>query len=97
MPLRTLDRAVAVGLAAFAVLCPERTLAQVADARNLPKQLATLLDEAVVIGAGHARLHLYPRIGNRYRSGTKAFLNPQNQDVHPNRWRRLPSTPITRP
>ena len=76
MPLRTLDRAVAVGLAAFAVLCPERTLAQVADARNLPKQLATLLDEAVVIGAGHARLHLYPRIGNRYRSGTKAFLNP---------------------
>ena len=75
MPPRTLDRAVAAGLAALAVLCPERTLAKVADARYLPQKLATLLDEAVVIGAGHARLHLSPNTGNRYRSGTKAFLN----------------------
>ena len=75
MPPRTLDCAAAAGLAALAVLCPERTLAKVADARYLPQKLATLLDEAVVIGAGHARLHLSPNTGNRYRSGTKAFLN----------------------
>ena len=75
MPPRTLDRAVAAGLAALAVLCPERTLAEVANARNLPQQLATLLDEAVVIGAGHVPLHLSLNAGNRHRSGTKAFLN----------------------
>ncbi len=60
MPLRPLDRAMAVRFAALAVLCPERTLTEVADARNLPQQLATLFDEAVVIGPGHVRLHLPP-------------------------------------
>ncbi len=75
MPLRPLDRAMAVRFAALAVLCPERTLTEVADARNLPQQLATLFDEAVVIGPGHVRLHLSPNIRNRYRGETMAFLN----------------------
>ena len=75
MPPRPLARAVAVGLAALAVLCPERTLAKVADARNLPQQLATLFDEAVVIDGSHVRLHLYPNKRNRYRRENMAFLN----------------------
>ena len=79
MSLRTLARAVAVRLAAFAVLCSERPLAQVADARKLSQELVALFDEAVVIGGSHARLHLSPNTGNRYRSENRAFLNsPQS-------------------
>ena len=76
MSLRTFARAVAIGFAALAVLCPERSLAQVADARKRSQQLPTLFDEAVVIGGSHARLHLYPNKGNRHRSESRAFLNP---------------------
>ena len=75
MSLRTFARAVAVGFAAFAVLCPERSLAEVADARKLSQQLPALFDEAVVIGGSHARLHLSPDTGNRHRSENRAFLN----------------------
>ena len=75
MSLRTLARAVAVGLAAFAVLSPERSLAEVADARKLSQQLPALFDEDVVIASSHARLRLFPIIGNRYRSENMAFLN----------------------
>ena len=75
MALSTLDRAVAVGLAALSVLCPERPLAQVADARQRSQQLRALFDEDVVIASSHARLQLFPIKGNRYRSGTMAFLN----------------------
>ena len=75
MALRTLARAVAVRLAAFAVLCPQRPSAQVADARKLLQELTALLDKGVVIGGSHAHLHLYPYSGNRHRSENKAFLN----------------------
>ena len=75
MSLRTLERAVAVGLATLAVLCPQRALAEVADARKFPQQLAALFDEVVVIGGSHVHLYLYLNIGNRYRSETEAFLN----------------------
>ena len=75
MSLRTLARAVAVGLAAFAVLSPERALAEVADARKLSQQLRALFDEAVVIASNHARLRLFPNTGNRDRSEYMAFLN----------------------
>ena len=50
-------------------------MAEVADVHKLPQQLATLLDEVVVIAGRHARLHLYPDTGNRYRSENMAFLN----------------------
>lgn len=75
MPLRTLDRAVAVGLAALAVLCPERPLAELANAREFFEQLPALFGEVVVSGGSHVHLHLSPNIGNRHRSETTAFLN----------------------
>jgi hypothetical protein len=75
MALSALDRTVAVGLAALAVLCPERSLAEVADTRKLSQQLPALFDEDVVIASSHAGLHLYPNIRNRHRSETMAFLN----------------------
>ena len=55
MALSALDRAVAVGLAALAVLCPERSLAEVADVRELFEQLPALFDEDIVIASSHAR------------------------------------------
>lgn len=75
MALSTLDRAVAVGLAALSILCPERSLAQVADAGEFSQQLRALVDEDVVIASSHARLRLFPISRNRYRSETMAFLN----------------------
>ena len=75
MALSPLDRAVAVGLAAFSVLCPERSLAEVADARNLSQQQRALFDEDVVLASSHVRLRLFPITGNRHRSETMAFLN----------------------
>ena len=75
MSLRAIARAVAVGLAAFAALCPERSPAEVADVRKLPQQLAAPLDEVVVIAGRHVRLHLPPDAGNRHRSKNMAFLN----------------------
>lgn len=75
MALSTLDRAVAVGLAALSVLCSERSLAEVAHARKLSQQLRALFDEDVVIASSHVRLRLFPITRNRYRSETMAFLN----------------------
>ncbi len=70
-----LDRAVAVGFAALSVLCPERPLAEIADAREFFEQLPALLGEIVVSLRCHARLRLFPRTGNRHRSETMEFLN----------------------
>ena len=75
MALSALDRAVAVGLAALAVLRPERPLAKLADAREFFEQLPAPFGEIVVSLRCHAGLHLYPNIGNRYRSVNMAFLN----------------------
>ena len=85
MALSPLDRAVAVGLAALSVLCPERSLAEVADARKLSQQLRALFDEDVVIASSHACLRLFPISGNRYRSETMAFLNTSQTGRAPNR------------
>ena len=70
-----LDRAVAVGFAALSVLCPERPLAEIANAREFFEQLPALFGEIVVSLRCHAGLRLYPNIGNRYRSVNMAFLN----------------------
>ncbi len=91
MSPRAFGRAVAGGLAAFAVLCPERALAEVADVRQLPQELAAPFDEAVAFGGRHVRLLLYLGKGNRNRGGTTAFLNPSNPDVHPRKVRTLPA------
>ena len=58
MPLRALSRAVAVGFAAFPVLCPERSSPEVPDIYKLSQQLPALLDQLIVIASRHARLHL---------------------------------------
>ena len=75
MALSTLDGAVAVGVAALAILCSERSLAQVADAGEFSQQLRALFDKDVVIASSHVRLRLFPISQNRYRSETIAFLN----------------------
>lgn len=74
MPLRALARAMAVGLAAFAVLCPERSLAEIADAGKFSQHLVALSDEVVVIMCCHSRLHLFPNKRNRNRTEDRAFL-----------------------
>ena len=74
MPLRALARAMAVGLAAFPVLCPERSLAEIADAGKFSQQLVTLSDKIVVTACCHSRLHLFPNKGNRYRGEGMTFL-----------------------
>ena len=75
MALSTLDCAVAVGLAALSVLCSERPLAEIADARQFSQQLRALFDKDVVFASSHVRLRLFPISGNRYRSESMAFLN----------------------
>ena len=70
-----LDRAVAVGLAALSVLCSERPLAEIADAREFFEQLPALFGEIVVSLRCHARLRLFPITRNRNRSETMEFLN----------------------
>ena len=91
-PIR-MSSCISIGGTNFASICTpakrierrnhERSLAKLPDVCKLSQQLAALLDEVVVIAGRHARLHLFPGTGNRYRSGTKAFLELANQDVHP--------------
>ena len=50
-------------------------MAELPDVYKLSQQLAALLDEVVVIAGRHARLHLCPNTGNRYRNENMAFLN----------------------
>ena len=75
MRLRALGCAMAVGFAAFPVLCPQRPLAQVADTGKFSAQSVALFDKSVVILCRHFRLHLFPENGNRYRSENTVFLN----------------------
>ena len=63
----------AVGLAASAVMWRERSLAEIADAGDLAQHPAALFNEAVVIGGGHACLHLHMDITCRHHSHTNDF------------------------
>ena len=74
MTLRACARAMAVGFAAFPVLCPERSLAEVVDVCKLSQQLAALFDKIGVIPSSHPQLRLYPNKGNRHPSESTAFL-----------------------
>ena len=74
MTLRASARAMAVGFAAFAVLCPERSSAEVVDVCKLSQQLAALFDKIGVIPSSHPQLRLYPNKGNRHPSENTAFL-----------------------
>ena len=74
MPLRACARTMAVGFAAFSVLCSERSLAEVVDVCKLSQQLATLFDKIGVIPSNHPQLRLYPNKGNRHPSESMAFL-----------------------
>ena len=74
MTLRAGARAMAVGFAAFPVLCPERSSAEVVDVCKLSQQLAALFDKIGVIPSSHPQLRLYLNKGNRHPSGSTAFL-----------------------
>ena len=74
MTLRASARAMAVGFAAFPVLCPERSSAEVVDVCKLSQQLAALFDKIGVIPSSHPQLRLYPNKGNRHPSENTAFL-----------------------
>ena len=74
MTLRAGARAMAVGFAAFPVLCPERSSAEVVDVCKLSQQLAALFDKIGVIPSSHPQLRLYPNKGNRHPSESTAFL-----------------------
>ena len=75
MRLGTLGCTMAVGFAAFPVLCPQRSLAQVADTGKFSPQPVALFDESVVIPCRHLRLYLFPENGNRYRNENTVSLN----------------------
>ena len=88
MTLRASARAMAVGFAAFAVLCPERSSAEVVDVCKLSQQLAALFDKIGVIPSSHPQLRLYPNKGNRHPSENTAFLKFSKSGRAPTLFRR---------
>ena len=91
MTLRAGARAMAVGFAAFPVLCPERSSAEVVDVCKLSQQLAALFDKIGVIPSSHPQLRLYPNRGNRHPSESTAFLKFSKSGRAPGHVRTLVS------
>ena len=91
MTLRASARAMAVGFAAFAVLCPERSSAEVVDVCKLSQQLAALFDKIGVIPSSHPQLRLYPNKGNRHPSENTAFLKFSKSGRAPGQPRQIRS------
>ena len=89
MTLRASARAMAVGFAAFPVLCPERSSAEVVDVCKLSQQLAALFDKIGVIPSSHPQLRLYPNKGNRHPSENTAFLKFSKSGRAPLQVRRV--------